>query len=113
MKKLAVLAALTLTVLLTGCVVPQQPSIMGALMTKNKKTVFVQNGLENFDYTKKGAATTAGVLGLSGIIGDDKEDCTMATAAKNGGVKNIKFAEQEYYSILMVYTKVTTTVYGE
>ena len=63
----------------------------------------------NWDVTqKKGTATTTTVLGLVA-----SGDCSVAAAAKNGGIKKVNHVDYRYKNILGLYQETTVIVYGE
>ncbi len=59
-------------------------------------------------YTKVGKAEVISVLGFVAI-----GDGSITTAAKNGGIKKVKYVDYEVENILGVYGKYTTVVYGD
>ena len=58
--------------------------------------------------SKQGQASASSVLGLIAT-----GDCSIQTAAQDGGIKTITHADYEYLSVLGVYTKTTVIVYGD
>jgi hypothetical protein len=59
-------------------------------------------------YSKVGKATCTSVLSLVAT-----GDASIETAAKNGGIKNIKFIDHQAKNILGIYGEYTTIVYGD
>ncbi|WP_294428807.1 TRL domain-containing protein [uncultured Treponema sp.] len=59
--------------------------------------------------SKHGEATSANLLGFIPLGGDN----TMLRAAQNGGIEHIATVDQKYFSLLGIYTSVTTIVTGE
>lgn len=57
---------------------------------------------------KSGSASTTNVLGLVAT-----GDCGLRTAAKNGGLSTVEFADYRNFNILGIYQKTTVTVYGK
>ncbi len=57
--------------------------------------------------SKEGQAVCTSILGLVAI-----GDCSIDTAAKNGSVSTIKSVDSKVWSILGIYTTVTTIVKG-
>ena len=58
--------------------------------------------------SKVGTSEAIGVLGLVAI-----GDASINEAAKNGGVSKISHVDQQVYSILGLFGRYTTYVYGE
>jgi hypothetical protein len=61
----------------------------------------------NSGSSKMGEATAQGILGV--VTGD----CSVKTAAANGGITKISHVDYHSTSVLGVWGKCTTTVYGE
>ena len=57
---------------------------------------------------KSGQATSKTILGLVAT-----GDCSLATAAKNGGLRKINHVDYKYKNILGVIQETTVVVYGE
>ena len=58
--------------------------------------------------TKRGEASSFSVLGLYA-----SGDCSIATAARNGGLKKIGHVDYEYVNIIGIWQKATVIAYGE
>lgn len=58
--------------------------------------------------TKSGEAKSKNVLGLIST-----GDCSIQTAAKNGGITDIRHVDYKFTNILGVYAEFTTVVHGE
>jgi len=58
--------------------------------------------------SKKGKASSFSVLGLYA-----SGDCSIATAAHNGGLKKIGHVDYEYFNVIGIWQKATVIVYGE
>lgn len=58
--------------------------------------------------SKKGKASSFSVLGLYA-----SGDCSIATAARNGGLKKIGHVDYEYVNVFGFWQKATVIVYGE
>ena len=58
--------------------------------------------------SKKGEASSFSVLGLYA-----SGDCSIATAARNGGLKKIGHVDYEYLNVIGIWQKATVIVYGE
>jgi hypothetical protein len=59
-------------------------------------------------YTKVGTSESKSILGIVAV-----GDSSIATAAKNGGIKRIKYVDYEVENILGIYGKYKTIVYGD
>jgi len=57
--------------------------------------------------TKTGTAVVKNYLGIISV-----GDCSIETAAKNGGLKTINYADYKYFNVLGVYQEFTVIVYG-
>lgn len=58
--------------------------------------------------SKKGEASSFSVLGLYA-----SGDCSIATAARNGGLKKIGHVDYEYFNVIGIWQEATVIVYGE
>ena len=58
--------------------------------------------------SKKGTASTINVLGLVGV-----GDCSARAAAEDGGITTVHNADYEMLSVLGVFSRFTTIVYGD
>jgi hypothetical protein len=104
MKKLiSCLSAVALLALASGCVMVGVP-ITGSIYTDVMGPGPVTS---NSGASKMGEATATGVLGF--VTGD----CSIKTAAANGGITKIQHVDSHATYILGVYGTYTTTVYGE
>ena len=106
MKRIAaiVIAAL-LAIGVTGCLSApfQPPSGVVSVTTAPLSTE------GNWDIsTKKGEASSFSVLGLYA-----SGDCSIAAAARNGGLKKIGHVDYEYVNVIGIWQKATVIVYGE
>ena len=57
---------------------------------------------------EKGEASSFSVLGLYA-----SGDCSIATAARNGGLKKIGHVDYAYVNVIGIWQKATVIVYGE
>jgi len=57
---------------------------------------------------KRGESSSFSVLGLYA-----SGDCSIATAARNGGLKKIGHVDYEYFNVIGIWQKATVIVYGE
>lgn len=107
MKKLiGYSSAVGLAALLTGCVGPMGPlgSIGGSIYTDTSGPVAVTS---NSGASKSGEASSSGILGFA------SGDSSIKTAAANGGITKIAHVDSHTTSVLGIWAKTTTTVYGE
>lgn len=58
--------------------------------------------------SKTGTASSTSVLGLYA-----SGDCSIATAAKNGGLKKVTHVDYEYENVIGIWQKATVIVHGE
>ena len=58
--------------------------------------------------SKRGEASSFSVLGLYA-----SGDCSIATAARNGGLKKISHVDYEYFNVIGIWQKATVIAYGE
>ncbi|MDD5477055.1 MAG: TRL-like family protein [Candidatus Omnitrophica bacterium] len=104
MKKISfIVLVLFLAVMLNGCATPYP---MGAFYTEIKAPVAAGDG--TMSYSKVGTSKATSILGLVAT-----GDCSIKTAAANGGIKNIKYVDYDARNILGIYGEYTTTVYGD
>ncbi len=79
---------------------------MGMLVTQVQGPMAAGPG--SVKYSKVGKATAQSVLGLVAT-----GDASIQTAAKNGGIKKIKYVDYHVENILGIIGKYTTVVYGD
>jgi TRL-like protein family len=105
MKKIGVCTVATGLIALTGCVGPMGPvgGIGGSLYTDVSGPVAVTS---NAAGNKMGQATSTGIVGFA--LGDS----SIKAAAANGGISSISHVDYHITSILGIWAKTTTTVYG-
>ena len=104
MKKLSFLIlVLFAAVMLNGCATPYP---MGMIYTEIKAPVAAGDG--GMSYSKVGVSKATSVLGLIAT-----GDCSIKTAAANGGIKTIKYVDYDAKNTLGIYGEYTTTVYGD
>ena len=106
MKKIPAIAFVSLLAIGTaGCLsAPFQPP--GGVVSGTKALLSTEG---NWDVgSKKGESSSFSVLGLyaSGV-------CSIATAARNGGLKKIGHVDYEYVNVIGIWQKATVIVYGE
>jgi len=58
--------------------------------------------------SKVGESSASGILGIVGV-----GDASLEAAMKNGGITKIHHVDHKVMSILCLYVKYTTIVYGE
>ena len=101
MKRIpAIVLATLMAIGAAGCLsAPFQPSVTTAPLSTEG----------NWDVgSKKGEASSFSVLGLYA-----SGDCSIATAARNGGLKKIGHVDYEYLNVIGIWQKTTVIVYGE
>ena len=104
MKKISFLIlVLFVVVMLNGCATPYP---MGMIYTEVKAPVAAGDG--GMSYNKVGTSKATSILGIVAT-----GDCSIKTAAANGGIKNIKYVDYDAKNILGIYGEYTTTVYGD
>ena len=106
MKKIAAIVLVTLLAFgVAGCLSApfQPPSGVVSVTTAPLSTE------GNWDVgTKRGEASSSSVLGLYA-----SGDCSIATAARNGGLKKIYHTDYEYLNVIGIWQKATVIAYGE
>ena len=100
MKKTLALAALG-AVLFAGCATTAP---IGTIYSGVELPV---SATSSANASKEGRATCKSILGLVAI-----DDCSVATAAKNGGINEIQSVDTEVTNILGLYGTFTTVVKG-
>ena len=106
MKKTSILAAAcAAAVLFTGCISAPFTPPMG-LYTEISAPLSTEGTIDVG--AKKGEATAKTILGLVAT-----GDCSIAAAAKNGGLTTIKHIDYKYKNILGIVQETTVVVYGE
>ncbi|MFH1190614.1 MAG: TRL-like family protein [Candidatus Omnitrophota bacterium] len=104
MKKISFLIIVLFTaVMLNGCATPYP---MGLIYTEIKAPVAAGEG--GMSYNKAGIAKATSILGMVAT-----GDCSIKTAAANGGIKTIKYVDYDARNTLGIYGEYTTTVYGD
>lgn len=112
MKSALLCASLVLAVAtFSGCAMgPSAPFVPAQSMVVNDTTAPL-----SLDYhatrtagLKSGSASTTNILGLVAT-----GDCGLRTAAQNGGLTTVEFADYTNFNILGIYQKTTVTVYGK
>ena len=77
---------------------------MAGIYTETKAPVAVGS---EAGFSKVGTAESTGIICVA------TGDASIATAMKNGGITKIHHVDCEVTTVLGVYTKYTTVVYGE
>jgi hypothetical protein len=104
MKKLiGYSSGLALAALMTGCVATNGP-VAGSIYTD---VWGADSGGDSTGSSKMGEASAQGILGFA------TGDASIKTAAANGGITKIQHVDHHNESILGVWAKSTTIVYGE
>jgi hypothetical protein len=104
-KVLAGLLFLTIAgLLVSGCAMVGAP-VNGFIYTDlNAPFAATSNAAS----TKTGTAECSSILGLVAT-----GDCSIAAAARNGQITKIHHVDHDAFSVLGIYAKFTTKVYGE
>lgn len=99
----AVFALVCGSAALTGCLGYASP-LVGGIYSDVQGGVAVGSAAGS---SKVGEATATGIVGVA--LGD----ASIQTAMKNGGITKVHHVDMKAMSVLMVYVKYTTIVYGE
>jgi hypothetical protein len=107
MKKLiGCLSAVTLVGLLSGCVGPMGPvGAAGGMLYTDVSGPLIA--------TSNSGASKMGQAEATGIICFATGDCSIKTAASNGGITKIAHVDYHTTSVMGLYVKTVVTVYGE
>ena len=100
---LVAMFALTFT---TGCVIPMGAPVYGGLITMDVKGP-VAVGDPSAQCTKEGKAEASGIICFA------SGDASIDAAMKEGGITKIHHVDCKVFSVLGLYTKWETIVYGE
>jgi hypothetical protein len=105
-KTIICLSAVAALSVLTGCVGPMGPTsaVQGGIYTDVSGPMGVTS---NASASKTGEASSTGILGFA------TGDSSIKTAAANGGITRIQHVDFHTTTVLGIYGKTTTTVYGE
>ena len=101
-----ILAVASLLFLYAGCVTPSGAPITGMLITTSLKGP-VAMGDSGVKPEKTGTAEAEGIVFFA------SGDASIEAAMKAGDIKEVHHVDCEVFSILGIYTKWTTIVYGE
>ena len=105
MKKLLLFAAaILLSGLFSGCALPPVAPPRGVFYTHQRAPLFPSTQIG----TSVGTASAHNVLFLVGW-----GDCSLATAAAQGGITSIKNTEYESRTLFFASQRFTTVVYGD
>lgn len=111
LRRFKVLSAVCLIVVSVGCAAYRAPVIppQGMLFTGIQAPLSTQFNEATPVQPTRGKASTTSILGLVAF-----GDASVATAARNGGLKVVNYADYEYLSVLFgLYSQFTVVVYGE
>ncbi|HBO59397.1 MAG TPA: hypothetical protein DD624_05765 [Alphaproteobacteria bacterium] len=107
MKKLALLTVLLGSMMMSACaVIPQNTAIFSpvAVDAVSPNQAFVNNDVRPL---KRGEATQTGIILFS------SGDSSIEAAMKNGNITRVHHVDYKTTTVLFLYTKQTTIVYGE
>ncbi len=103
-RKISLLSlVLIASIMVSGCATLYP---VGSFYSEVAFPAAVGNG--DADYSKVGKATANSYLALIAT-----GDCSIATAAKNGGITEIKYVDYDVKNILGIIGEYTTVVYGD
>jgi hypothetical protein len=105
-KKVLLLLCAVSILALAGCGYIGIPN--GAIYSELKGPIDPVRDDGTVTYSKIGEAECTGYLHLVAL-----GDCSLDTAIKNGGIKNVRLVDFKGYSILGIINKYTTVVYGD
>lgn len=105
MKKVLVPLCAVAALMLAGCGTVPTGTVAAPIMLDVKDSGPVYDA--SVRDTKVGRATVTGIILVS--FGDG----SIAAAMRDGGITKVNRVEYEYQTILYMYTKKTTVVYGE
>lgn len=100
------LAAASLLFLFSGCVAPVGAPVWGGVVTADLKGP-VAMGDPAVKCEKTGRAEAQGIVLFA------TGDCSIDAAMKQGGITKVHHVDCEVFSVLGLYTKWVTVVYGE
>lgn len=107
MKKLALLTVLIGSMMMSACaVIPSNMAIFSpvAVDAVSPNQAFVNNDVRP---QKRGEATQTGIILFS------TGDASIEAAMKNGNITKVHHVDYKTTTVLFLYTKQTTIVYGE
>lgn len=106
MKGLVIVGLLAvMTVAMVGCISPVGAPIMGWIYTGVKGPGYAID--QSVGFSRVGQSEAQAIICVA------TGDASVNTAARSVGITKIHHVDVEYMSILGIYGKVTTTVYGE
>ena len=101
------IALLVIVVNLTGCGAIVASPVPGVLYTDVKGPLTATSATIDWENIRSGSAIATSTLGLVAT-----GDASIATAARNGGIKQIYYVDYQVESFLGLFAKYTVTVYG-
>jgi hypothetical protein len=106
MKKIiGCIMAVCLVGILTGCATPYQGSVFTDVKLASHH---LQYPIDAANGEKTGESSCIGILGLIAT-----GDASVGAAMKQGGITKIHHVDYGYTSVLFIFAKHTTTVYGQ
>ncbi len=107
MKKVVFLMMVVfVATMMTSCVVPNSAPVYGWLITSDVMGP-VAVGDPSAECTKRGVAEATGIICFA------TGDCSIDAAMKQGDITKIHHVDCKVFSIMGIYTKYETIVYGE
>ena len=105
MKPIVVVMMAAMAIGVAGCLsAPFQPP--SGLVASTKAPLSTEGNWEIG--SRCGESSSTSILGLYA-----SGDCSIATAARNGGLKKVNHVDYEYTNIIGIWQKATVIVYGE
>jgi hypothetical protein len=107
-KSVTALAALCLTVVLAGCYTAPVVPPMGGIYSDYAAPLTTEFIGQDAVPAKEGSASSVSILGLIAW-----GDCSVRTAATNGGLYSVNYCDYHYHNVLGIYQKFTVIARGK
>lgn len=108
-RLVATAAAIVSLVGLSGCLFHAPAQVQGILITMNDGSPHPWSN----DFDNGVACSKSGSAEASGILGVAFGDASIHSAMTNGGITKIHHVDSKTLSVLGIYAKSTTVVWGE
>lgn len=106
MKMLPIIALLAALLLTSACVAPTGAPVAGWLITSDVKGP-AGIGCADVQCTKTGVSTAQGIVFFA------SGDASIQAAMAAGGITKVHHVDSKVFSVIGLYVKYETTVYGE